>query len=199
MNKAQLLAAETFSYSYANYADHLGINPRFDKYMPDDIKTIEKIVNSNGGANEIAAKLEVEKDIAEHLLSSYLVAKKIVDADNAADSFRLAVKTSILTAIEEGLNSAESIDRLVGQICYRAADLAYLLDMEKKKLSDYSENLREWFRRGEGQALQFTFQVNVESIMWNVRPDPNAIKKGQLRKTRGEIKSVTEQFHALAA
>lgn len=143
MNKAQLLAAETFSYSYANYADHLGINPRFDKYMPDDIKTIEKIVNSNGGANEIAAKLEVEKDIAEHLLSSYLVAKKIVDADNAADSYRLAVKTSILTAIEEGLNSAESIDRLVGQICYRAADLAYLLDMEKKKLSDYSENLRE--------------------------------------------------------
>ena len=143
MNKTQLLAAETFAYSYANYADHLGINPRFDKYMPDDVKAIEKIVSSNGGADDIAAKLEVEKDVAENLLSSYLVAKKIVYADSAADSFRLAVKASILTAMEEGLNSAESIDRLVEQICYRTADLAYLLDMEKKELSDYSEYLRE--------------------------------------------------------
>lgn len=42
MNKTELLAAETFAYSYANYADHLGINPRFDKYMPDEIKAIEK-------------------------------------------------------------------------------------------------------------------------------------------------------------
>lgn len=143
MNKTQLLAAETFAYSYANYADHLGINPRFDKYMPDDVKAIEKIVSSNGGADDIAAKLEVEKDVAENLLSSYLEAKKIVYADSAADSFRLAVKASILTAMEEGLNSAESIDRLVEQICYRTADLAYLLDMEKKELSDYSEYLRE--------------------------------------------------------
>jgi hypothetical protein len=45
--------------------------------------------------------------------------------------------------MEEGLNSAESIDGLVGQVCYRAADLAYLLDMEKKELSDYSEKLRQ--------------------------------------------------------
>lgn len=143
MNKTQLLAAETFAYSYANYADHLGVNDRFDKYMPDDVKTIEKVVNSNGGADEIAAKLEVEKDIAEHLLSSYLVAKEIVDADNAADSFRLAVKASILVSLEQGLNSSKEIDDLVGQICYRAADLAYLLDMEQKELSDYSEDLRE--------------------------------------------------------
>ena len=143
MNKTQLLAAETFAYSYANYADHLGINDRFDKYMPDDVKTMEKVVNSNGGADEIAAKLDVEKDIAENLLSSYLVAKEIVDADNAADSFRLGVKQSIIYALEQGLNSSEDIDALVGQICYRAADLAYLLDMEQKELSDYSEDLRK--------------------------------------------------------
>jgi hypothetical protein len=143
MNKTKLLAAETFAYSYANYADHLGINPRFDKYMPADLKTIEEIVNSNGGADEIAAKLEVDKKVAEDLLSNYLVAKKIVDADNAADSFRLAVKASILNALEKGLNSAEDIDHLAGQICYRAADLAYLLDMEQKELSDYSEDLRK--------------------------------------------------------
>ena len=143
MNKTQLLAAETFAYSYANYADHLGINDRFDKYMPDDVKTIEKVVNSNGSADDLAAKLEVEKDIAEDLISSYLVAKKIVYAENAVESFRLGVKQSILYALEKGLNSSEDIDDLVGQIAYRTADLAYLLDMEEKELSDYSELLRD--------------------------------------------------------
>jgi hypothetical protein len=48
-----------------------------------------------------------------------------------------------LYALEEGLNSAEDIDDLVGQICYRAADLAYLLDMEEKELSEYSIILRD--------------------------------------------------------
>lgn len=143
MNKIQLLAAETFAYSYANYADHLGVNLRFDKYMPDDIKTIEKIVNNGGGAEKIAVKLEVDKEVADRLLSNYLEAKKIVSADNAVESFRLGVKKSILYALEEGLNSAEDIDNLVGQICYRTADLAYLLDMENKELSDYSEMLRD--------------------------------------------------------
>lgn len=143
MTKIQLLAAETFAYSYANYADHLGVNLRFDKYMPDDIKTIENIVSQGGGAEKIAAKLEIDKESAERVLSNYLEAKKIVSADNAVESFRLGVKKSILYALEEGLNSAEGIDDLVGQICYRAADLAYLLDMEKKELSDYSKILRD--------------------------------------------------------
>ena len=59
------------------------------------------------------------------------------------ESFRLGVKQSIIYALEKGLNSSEDIDDLVGQICYRAADLAYLLDLEQKQLSDYSELLRD--------------------------------------------------------
>ena len=143
MNKTQLLAAETFSYSYANYVDHLGINDRFDKHMPDDLKIIEKIVSKGGSADDLAAKLGVDKDIAEGLISSYLVAKKIVYAENAVASFRLGVKQSIIYALEQGLNSSKDIDALVGQISYRTADLAYLLDLEQKELSDYSEVLRD--------------------------------------------------------
>ena len=142
MNKQQLLAAETFSYSYANYAEHLGINARFDKYMPDDLKSIEMVVSKGGSAGDLAAKLEVDQDIAKGLISAYLVAKEIVYAENAVESFRLGVKASIVASLEEGLNTDKAIDRLVGQICYRAADLAYLLDLEQKKLSDYSEALR---------------------------------------------------------
>ncbi len=143
MTDLQLLAAETFAYSYANYADHLGINPRFDRYMPDDVRKIERIVSKGGGADEIAAKLQIDKETAEIMLSKYTVAKKIVSAANAAESFRLGVKQSILLALEEGLHTDEDVDDLVVQICYRAADLAYLLDMEEKALSDYSEVLRK--------------------------------------------------------
>ena len=143
MTDLQLLAAETFAYSYANYADHLGINPRFDRYMPDDVRKIERIVSKGGGADEIAAKLQIDKETAEIMLSKYTVAKKIVSAANAAESFRLGVKQSILLTLEEGLHTDEDVDDLVVQICYRAADLAYLLDMEEKALSDYSEVLRK--------------------------------------------------------
>jgi len=52
------------------------------------------------------------------------------------------VKYSIQYAIKEELETEEDIDKLVTQICYRAADLAVLLDNEKKKLSDYSQELR---------------------------------------------------------
>ena len=142
MTELQLLAAETFAYSYANYADHLGVNPRFDTYMPNDVRKIESIVSKGGGADEIAAKLQIDKETAEIMLSKYLMAKQIVSAANAAESFRLGVKQSILLALEDGLHTDKDIDNLVVQICYRAADLAYLLDIEKKALSDYSKALR---------------------------------------------------------
>ena len=42
MNRAQLLAAEIFGYSFANYADHLGIgNVRYERLMPEDVETLE--------------------------------------------------------------------------------------------------------------------------------------------------------------
>jgi len=143
MSKKHLLAAETFAYSYANYADHLGINPRFDKYMPNDINVIEKIINSGKGAKELATQLDVDEDIAQQILSSYITAKDIVLAETAEASFRKGVKASILLSLASGLNSEEEIDNLVSQICYRAADLAYLLDLEEKELSDYSKALRK--------------------------------------------------------
>ena len=34
------------------------------------------------------------------------------------------------------------IESIVTQICYRAADLSYLLRLDKKHLADYSEELR---------------------------------------------------------
>jgi hypothetical protein len=65
-----------------------------------------------------------------------------VDAPTAAESFRRGVRYSIQDAVEQGLTGEEAIEQLVTQICYRAADLAYMLDMEAEILSRYSRELR---------------------------------------------------------
>jgi len=137
------MAKTYFLCCHANYADHLGINPRFDEYMPNDIDIIEKVVKAGQGIKELANELDVEENIAQQILSSYTTAKEIVYAETAESSFRKGVKSSILLSLESGLKSEEDIDNLVNQICYRASDLAYLLDLEDKELSDYSEALRE--------------------------------------------------------
>jgi hypothetical protein len=38
--------------------------------------------------------------------------------------------------------STEEMEKVVVQICYRAADLAFLLDQHGEELSKYSEDLR---------------------------------------------------------
>ena len=126
MNRKQLLAAETFAYSYANYADHLGIgNIRFDKLMPGDVDTLEQAEQEGWDDKRLAEALEVEEEDVDFWRISYQRAKEIVGA------------------IEEGLSTEEDIKALVTQICYRTADLAYLLDLEGKQLSDYSGELRK--------------------------------------------------------
>ena len=70
-------------------------------------------------------------------------ARQIVDAENPAELFRNAVRFSIQDAAEEGLHDSESIEALVTQICYRAADLAFLLEMRKESLFRYSRHLRK--------------------------------------------------------
>ena len=143
MNREQLLAAETFHYSYANYDNHLGIgNIRFDKLMPDDVDTLERAEREDWDDARLAHALEVEQEHVVHWRRSYQRAKSIVDASTPAESFRHGVRFSIEDAIEDGLADEKQIEDLVTQICYRAADLAYLLDMGGERLSDYSRGLR---------------------------------------------------------
>ena len=53
MNRAQLLAAEIFDYSFANSADHLGIgNVRYERLMPKDAETLEGVEYYEGYFDE---------------------------------------------------------------------------------------------------------------------------------------------------
>jgi len=59
------------------------------------------------------------------------------------------VRQSITYALEKGFRIKKNIESLVWQICYRAADFAYLLELEGKNISEYSEYLRGWDENGE--------------------------------------------------
>ena len=142
MKRIHYLAAEIFFYSYDNYAEHLGINDRFDRMMPDHARLLEAALDGNFAAKEMAAKLKVTEDNLIELLQRARNARKIVDADSPAEGFREGVKQSIEAALEQGINDEPDIDALAGQICYRTADLSFRLKQNGERLEQYSEELR---------------------------------------------------------
>ena len=153
MDRYHLLAAEIFAYSFANYEDHLGIgNMRYEELMPDDARTLERAEHERWPVERLAQALEVTLDEAAAFQRRFLRARDIVDAKNPAESFRWGVRHSIERAVAEGLRDEASIERLVKQICYRAADLAFLLDREGTRLSRYSRQLR---REGDAEENSF--------------------------------------------
>jgi len=144
MKRQHLLAAETFAYSYDNYKDHLDVgNIRFTKLMPRDVDTLEKAEREGWIVEELAEVLERDLQQAHHLRRAYEKARQIVDAPTPVEAFRRGVRFSIEHAVEQGLDDEEAIEKLVVQICYRAADLAYLLEGEGAPLSRYSRELRK--------------------------------------------------------
>lgn len=142
MDREHLLAAEIFGYSYANYDDHLGGNVRFDEMMPADVETLAQEAEEGWDDERLAAVLEVPEEQVKSWRDAYRQAVDIVDAPSPAEAFRRGVRYSILDAVERGLAGEDAIERLVTQVCYRAADLAYLLDLEGEVLSTFSEELR---------------------------------------------------------
>ncbi len=142
LDRRYLLAAEIFGYSYDNYEDHLG-NARFDELMPRQVDTLERAEGEDWDDARLAATLERDAGEIPALRALYRRAVSIVDAPTPAESFRRGVRFSIQDALEEGLDDEEAVDRLVGQICHRAADLGYLLDVSGEPLAVYSEELRD--------------------------------------------------------
>jgi hypothetical protein len=62
MNRDHFLAAEIFSYSFANYENHLGIgHKRFEAIMPKFAKQLELAVKEGWSDAKIASELEIEE------------------------------------------------------------------------------------------------------------------------------------------
>jgi hypothetical protein len=143
LSRQQFLTAEIFAYSYANYADHMGIgNDRFENLMPDDAATLEKAVIENWEIARVAKTLAVDCDAASSLIASTKDALKIVDARNPAIAFREAILQLVTKSSEEGLDSDDAVSNLVTQVCYRVSDLAHLLAADGTDLMSYCKELR---------------------------------------------------------
>jgi hypothetical protein len=142
MKRKHLMAAEIFGYSYDNYEDHLGGNVRFDSLMPEDVWQLELALEGKKEIREVAKSLDVAEDVAQGLVETAGQARAVVDAANPAESFREAVRQLVEQACEKGMEGAEVVDGLVGQICYRAADFGFLLQQEGHRLEQYSRHLR---------------------------------------------------------
>ncbi|MDR8390587.1 hypothetical protein NC796_05520 [Aliifodinibius sp. S!AR15-10] len=143
MKRIHFLAAELFSYSYDNYKDHLGIgNARFDKLMPEDAALLEQAEKEGWTDEEIAAESDFKLDDIPRWREKFREALAIVDAKSPAQSFLRGIQSSVEYAVKEGLDDKKSIENLVGQICYRAADLSCILKQNNEPLSKYSKELR---------------------------------------------------------
>ena len=141
LDRWKLLAAETYSYSYDNYANHRG-NRRFDEYMPNDVRLLDRANRESWEIERLARELEVAPDLAADLLARFRDALEVVDAPSPAESFRRSVRQAVQRAMEEGLATDEQVEGLVIQVCYRAADLGYLLQLRDERLHKYSGLLR---------------------------------------------------------
>jgi hypothetical protein len=141
LDRWKLLAAETFSYSYDNYADHRG-NARFDRYMPDDVRVLDQAVRESWPLDRLAQKLDRSEEEAKIMLGAFRDAVEVVDAPTPAESFRRSIRQVIKRALAEGIKSDEEIEDLVVQVCYRAADLSFLLRSRDEPLHKYSDLLR---------------------------------------------------------
>ncbi len=147
LDRYHLLAAEIFGYSFANYRDHLGIeNVRYEELMPRAAQLLERAVEEEWPVARVAKELypgeTVDDKEAQGFVNACKEALNVVDAENAAESFRNAVRLSIKRAVKDGLEGDDSVEDLVVQICYRVSDLAVLLDQEGQPLSRYSRHLR---------------------------------------------------------
>ncbi len=144
LTRQQMLAAEVYGYSYDHYEDHLGIgHVRFEELMPHDVDVLERAEREGWDAARLARALEIPEEKVPFWQRQYRDAKEIVDAPTSVAAFRRGVRISIQNAVEEGLKDEGAIERLVTQIGYRAADFGFRLDIEHKRLSDYSTELRE--------------------------------------------------------
>jgi hypothetical protein len=144
LERRHMLAAEIFGYSYVHYWDHLLVgNARFLTLMPDDVDALAQAEVEGWDPARIAQALDVPENVVTGYQNGYREAVQIVDAPTPAEAFRRGVYYSIQHAIQEGLDQEGAVERLVTQIGYRAADLAFRLDMEGSRLSDYEEQLKE--------------------------------------------------------
>jgi hypothetical protein len=144
MERRHFLAAQIYGYSYIHYAENLDQeNVRFTTLMTEEVAILEEAERDNWEPQRLAQALGIEEEKVGIWQELYQTSKHIVDAGSCIDSFRTSIRSILREAASESLDQDEVVEHVVAQICFRAADLGYLLDIENKRLSDYANHLRQ--------------------------------------------------------
>jgi hypothetical protein len=143
MTRDHLLAAEIFAYSFADYAKNLQDGHiRFKEEMPNTVRNLEKAENENWPDEDLATAINM--DMAKTLLwkKRFRHALEVVDAPDPVTAFRNAVRQSIANELGRHQLGDAELESAVTQVCFRTADLSFVLDMGQMNLSDCSVDLR---------------------------------------------------------
>ncbi len=136
LTRKQMLAAQTFDYSYAQYErEFVGS----DEPWLNDVDILEKAEQEGWDAARIAQAIDICEEDVWHYQRNYREGKDIVDAPTPAEWFRRSMRYVIQAAVEYDLTNAKEVENLVDYICRRTADLSFCLG--EKHLSDYSKEL----------------------------------------------------------
>jgi hypothetical protein len=139
LTRNQRIAADMYGYSYAQYVDQLkGKNKAFTRTMPKTAESLERAEKEGWGDARIAKALDVEERKVRAMVHDFREARQVVDAPSIVEGFRIGVRQLVREAVDDD----RIVENLVTQICFRAADLGYLLAQERKRLSDYTEALQ---------------------------------------------------------
>ena len=146
MKRYDYLSAEMFGYSYEHYQEKIDIgNKRFTRYMPSQVKLLEKGLKELWPNERISYEIEIDiKEVDEYKIS-FGRALMIVDQKNTTSKFVAGIKDTFDVVLENEKISEAAKELLLEQLLYRAKDYEFVL---RREIESEIINLRddEWHK-----------------------------------------------------
>jgi hypothetical protein len=166
MHRYHQLAAEIFGYSFRRHTEKLEIDAvRFSEIMPEEVRVLEEFDPDDESIEELAGRLDCDIDRANRMLEDYRRAVAVVDREDSADRFRLAVENAVEVGLEEGYDEETLAEFVAHQAAYSAADLAYEVEQSGDGWEEVSRELRfgsDWQPPESGEPDEEAIREMVE-------------------------------------
>jgi hypothetical protein len=148
MTKTHLLAAELYSYSYDNYADHLAVrNVRLTKLMPTDVKKLQRAEAEEWSKERIARQSKIGDEEVDELMECFQAAKKIIFTQNSSETFRQRIEKRPTDSELDPLVVFQSVGRFFSLELLRK-ELRFSACLQIRTVSTQQEAKSSWPNQG---------------------------------------------------
>ena len=131
MKRIHYLAAETFSWSYPDYQNHLKMrSPVFSTDLPRIVDLLERGEQEGWDSGRLSIALECGQAKAEEWQARFRRALEVVDAPTPAASLRASFAQTLNPSAGGNPASAERTDDLLAKLCRKAGDFLFRLAAE---------------------------------------------------------------------